>query len=172
MTCWFFFLPDGIMLHDPLLCRQQLFEQEHYSPMSSVLPLWPALSFIGRLEHFQRDWDRVNEIFWTDMRPHDKHLGEHVTSNNPNRIKENTLQLLRKFPSYERALCHLFLVDYVCFSYALPEACSDITPPHSLGCKNATVLNAALGNDKFRNDMTTSVQVKSPVTDCKDKMNM
>ena len=88
--------------------------------MSGVLHLWPNITFVGRLEHFDRDWSQVNALYGTDMSGYDKTIGEHISSRDPNGIKRNTLQLLREFPAYYRALCHLLLVDYVCFSYPLP----------------------------------------------------
>ena len=115
--------------------------------MSGALHLWPHLSFLGRLEHFSRDWAALDRLLGTHMTPHDPRLGQHPTSRSPNRIRESTLQLLQDSPSFLRALCHLYLVDFTCLDYPLPAVCSDITLPHSLGCKNASILSAAIGSN-------------------------
>jgi len=130
--------------------RVQIFEREHYYPMAGVLHLWPDVSFIGRLEHFDRDWRRVNTLYDTAMTTYDKAVGAHMSSNDPNLIKKHTLQLLEEYPAYKRALCHLLLVDFVCFEYALPEECANISPPYSLHCdrKNMTLLRAAVGGSR------------------------
>jgi hypothetical protein len=136
--------------------------------MSGALHLWPHLSFLGRLEHFSRDWAALNQLLGTDMTPHDATLGDHVTSKSPNQIKENTLKLLAESPEYARALCHLLLVDYTCLAYPLPAACADITPPYTLGCKNVTILSAALGrkqagnnNDNGKNNLNLAAVEKA-----------
>ena len=113
--------------------------------MAGVFHLWSEISFIGHLEHFSRDWALVNDLYDTDMTPHNPTLGEHVTSHSPNGIRESTQRLLRDNPAFQRALCHLYIVDYTCFDYPLPEVCVGITVPYSLGCKNTTVLSTALG---------------------------
>ena len=130
-----------------ILHREKLFEREHYSPMSGVLNQWRNISFLGQLENFDRDWKRISQMYSIDVNSFDKSLGEHITSRDPNHLRKNILKLFEEEAAYQRALCHLYLVDYTCLShyYEVPSACAGITIPYNLECKNATILNNVIG---------------------------
>lgn len=54
-------------------------------------------------------------------------LGVHQSSLDTNGVREAFRALLAApdGAAYMRALCHLLLVDFVCFDYKLPSACQN-----------------------------------------------
>jgi hypothetical protein len=89
------------------------------------------------LDNFDEDWQKVNNIYNLSL-PFDHHVGMHPTSADPNNVHKE-FNILRNSTghgsgsssgsdgdgAYIKALCHLLLVDYVCFDYPLPEICQE-----------------------------------------------
>ncbi len=127
-----------------------LFEMEHVYTMSGVFFEFD-IDLVGFLETFDNDWRNVIGPYFHLNKPYNPRLGGHPTSQRPtNRVGAkkgfnitaantaprgavtNSLQgrnvlkaLFADKSIYKKAICHLILVDYVCFpNYKLPDECS------------------------------------------------
>lgn len=129
-----------------------LFEMEHVYPMSGVFFEFD-IHIVGYLESFDNDWKNVIGPYFHLNKPYNPKLGGHPTSLRPanrvgakkgfnrnattantapigavtNRLQgRNVLKsLFAAKKVYKMAVCHLILVDYVCFpNYKLPDECS------------------------------------------------
>ena len=129
-----------------------LFEMEHVYTMSGVFFEFD-IDLIGYLETFDNDWKNVIGSYFHLNKPYNARLGGHPTSQKPgNRVAgngkrafnitaantapkgavTNSLQARNVLKAlfagnsiYKKVVCHLILVDYVCFpNYKLPDECS------------------------------------------------
>lgn len=107
------------------------------------------VDIVGHLETFKDDWyNKVVPVYpvLKKFMPFNFNIGNHATAvNHPaNKGKKNSLdpQLTRHFyklllqsePNVVRAICHMVLMDFVCFpEYRLPAECEHL---------NASVVNA------------------------------
>lgn len=125
-----------------------LFEMEHVYTMSGVFFEFD-IDIVGFLETFDNDWRTVIAPYFHLNKPYNPKLGGHPTSQRsvnrvaakkgfnatkvvPKGAVSNNLQgrnvlkhlFVEKYV-YLKVVCHLILVDYVCFpNYKLPDECS------------------------------------------------
>jgi hypothetical protein len=102
-------------------------EVYHFHPMSGIFIDWHP-TYIGRLENFSSGWREVQSLYGVDL-PYIKTLGSHPTSSDPNSIRKSLEYLIHKrtdLSEYVRAMCHILLLDFLCFNYTLPYVCKDI----------------------------------------------
>jgi hypothetical protein len=52
------------------------------------------------------------------------HPNSHESSDDPQHIRQMMAKLFEHHPSYERAICRVLLIDYVCLNFELPIACN------------------------------------------------
>ena len=97
---------------------------EHLYPMSNIL-MNIIPSFIGRIEEFEIGWKQVESLYRVKL-PHDRNLGYHVSSRDPNSVRALLKEMFETNPEYLRALCRIYLADFVCFNYQLPEVCKSL----------------------------------------------
>jgi hypothetical protein len=114
--------------------RTKSYELKHFAAMSGILKQRFNLKFVGKLENFTEDWERMNKFYDIHLE-FDDTLGVHPTSKDPNGVKAAFGELFSTEKMFVRAFCQLLMVDYVCFNYGLPAECADITV-------NEAVLNA------------------------------
>ena len=61
----------------------------------------------------------------------DHRIGMHPTSLDPNNVHKEFNKIMESQETsdvaYIEALCHILLVDYVCFNYPLPQQCKHHT---------------------------------------------
>mmetsp|Transcript_30371 Transcript_30371/g.43507 ORF Transcript_30371/g.43507 Transcript_30371/m.43507 type:complete len:450 (-) Transcript_30371:206-1555(-) len=134
----------------------------HFYPMSGQLFEF-HIRHIGRLESFDKDWNHIfTPLNGNKPIPYDYNFGTHptsahyptekmkvsskvkkpvVTNGDPNDARKSLLHLLREDSRFQRAICHLLLVDYVCLPmYTLPVECQFLN-----GTRNAAIAAVSKG---------------------------
>ncbi len=119
--------------------KSSLQEIFHIFSMSGVLFRY-KLDIIGYLESFKKDYEnKILPAYNTHLPFNDQH-GVHATSvNHPlvklyryeyhnvgdtNNLRFYYRKLIKEEPAYLRALCNIYLIDYVCLpKYELPAGC-------------------------------------------------
>ena len=86
------------------------------------------LDFVGRLEHFGRDWAALGRRAGFSSFPHDASLGQHAISSGTGGTADRAAMetLLRTDASYLRALCTILSPDFACLGYRMPPDCEDL----------------------------------------------
>ena len=91
-----------------------------------------ALDFVGKLEHFDRDWAQLGKVCGVD----DQKLkyrrlpnggGHLVTSEDQYGTQRAMKELISEDKDAAHAFCLLFIDDYVMGGYELPRLCSDVS---------------------------------------------
>lgn len=101
-------------------------EKQHFYPMAGVFLEWP-IHYVGSLYKFDFHWNNIQQIYGI-QEPFNRSMGmKKTTMRDPNNVKRVFTQMTTEDPRYMRVVCHMLMLDYVCFpSYKLPEACSDM----------------------------------------------
>lgn len=100
----------------------------HVFPMTGVLRPYMNIRLVGRLERFQDDWARVEQMYGLPVGsvPMNMSLGQHPdSSHDSHAINIAVDHLFASEPVYLQALCALLYYDFVCFNYSLPDVCAD-----------------------------------------------
>ena len=110
----------------------QLIQKEHFFPMAGTFLEWP-IHYIGSLEDFDSHWGNIRS-FYGIQEHFNMSLGREKSTGgrkDPNNVRKGFAQLTSEDPRYMRALCHMLMLDYVCFpNYKLPEPCQDMENTH------------------------------------------
>lgn len=104
----------------------------HLTPISSRFNAHSTLDLsIGQLEHFADDLKTLVGDIPTLYKAGTSELNtaEHITSGDPNNVEKHLHTIFRENMAMQRAFCWLLLPEYICFDYALPEACVGIDIP-------------------------------------------
>ena len=108
---------------DSVIDKSMRYVLWHFFVMAGILRANYNIGYLGKLESFDEDWARVNEIYGVDIQVN-RSLGWHESSDDPNGVKSAFKELFQRDVRYKKALCQLLLVDYVCFKYDLPPECN------------------------------------------------
>ena len=112
----------------------------HIYPMAGTLRSYQRIGYIGKLENFNQDWLHLSQFASSNRStkymdrntmksvflPWNTSLGQHKSSSDRHKLNPLFDTIFRQDVRYMRMLCRLLFVDFVCFNYTLPSACSDM----------------------------------------------
>jgi len=101
-------------------------EPQHFYPMAGVFMEWP-IHHVGFLEDFSSGWDHIRSVYGITEAYNSSHGIKRTTEKDPSNVRSSFKELAAKKPKFLRAICHMIMLDYVCFpKYKLPEECKDM----------------------------------------------
>lgn len=103
---------------------------KHIFPQYSVVNAFPP-DFIGRLESFHNDWDRLQQVCKFTLKGGFQN-GDGFHETNSTHDKFGTYRAMRNLIQEDskimRALCLIYYYDFLYFGYSFPSACKDLEP--------------------------------------------
>lgn len=88
-------------------------------------------TFIGKLERFDEDWEKVNALYHLNVTLN-KAVAGHPTQEDPNRVKDAYRNITESNVPLRDALCVLLRIDYLCFEYEIPAYCKGVVKSASI----------------------------------------
>jgi len=154
------------------------------------------LNFVGRLEHMDAHWEALGRLVlrkvgdgaqgvtWPSYRSDlwavpwkpNRNTNPHAATNaaSDNQARQNMDELIgsghggprAEKPEAQLALCRIYLPDYVCFGYVLPEACAAIIgSQHGVSCPWPW-MPAALDAATAPENVTITDDLNAPSSTC------
>ena len=109
---------------------QHIFTQASFLSVTSTdgLPLFPRVDFIGRLESFSSDWEKLIKLLSARPRGATRTklpVVDKIPHRNPspNGLTELLMGSLLNSTIFLKAVCEFYIQDFLCFGYQLPRGC-------------------------------------------------
>lgn len=100
----------------------------HIYPQSNGFINKTAFDFIGHIERAHEHWTRMQKHCGVPenlVRPLDTSKGQHPTSKDLYGVRRAAAQALKR-PHVQRAVCMMYINDYITLRYKFPRACSSV----------------------------------------------